>query len=146
MADESRKRLTMTLNEPDTPGKTFTVPLKGFTPQVFEDFTELEAERQIDGADSLDEFRNADESKMDPTQRAELVRKAARTAARLRLVSMFRRAQFIVDADRITVDQHRAWVGEDPEAEFGFWRGQMDLTRLETGIRSFRELLGIANP
>jgi hypothetical protein len=148
MADESRKRISVVLTDPTNEKKTFTLQLRRFTPQNFEEYSE----RDMDDAGIMARVRDkyakvqkaitADENS-DIEDEIEAAKEARRVITRTRLITEFRQLQWMIDPEQIKIDQHRDWINEDPEDETGFWFHQQDMAEVEGAIGKFRDLLGI---
>lgn len=142
MADEKKTRLSVTLTDLDNPKRSFTVPLKRFTPATFERYQDDEQDANEAMARALEPYQNEKNVPEDLEERFAFTREARKVVARERITGTFRLLQRIIDVDAIKVDAHREWVQSEPDSETWVQIGQ-DLEECERALRSFRSLLGI---
>lgn len=141
MADD-RKRLSVTLTDADNPRKTFTAPLKRFTPAVLEQYQDDDQDVAEAIATALEPYADEANVPEDRDERFAYIRAGRKLAARERIVGTFRLLRSIIDTDAIKVDRQREWIESEPDSETWATIGQ-DMEECERALQSFRRLLGI---
>jgi len=143
MADESRKRLSVTLTDADNPRRTFTAPLKRFTPETLEQYQDDDQDVAESIARALAPYQDETNAPEDLEERFAYIRAARKVAARERVVGTFRLVRSIIDIDAVKVDAHREWIESEPDGDVWATIGQ-DLEECERALQSFRRLLGVS--
>ena len=138
---EDKRRLSVTLTSPEDPRKTFTVPLKRFTPKSFDEWQDTDQDVKDSATRVLEHYRN-DDPPAELEARLAWNREVRKALARERVVGTFTRLRSIIDVDAIKVETHRAWIESEPDSETWAALGN-DLEECERALQSFRGLLGI---